>query len=211
MGVLSRRFGPNTSALVLLAITAGSALVFYVAKRAEGLENSFEQKSIAAVTEYATGAVIETSSGSIEISFLSKDAPKTVRNFIKLAEGGFYNSTKFHRVIPDFMIQGGDPLTKDDTKKDFWGTGGPGYEFDDEQNSVRLISGIVAMANRGPNTNGSQFFIITAPETPWLEGKHTPFARVVRGMDVANRVSRSPRDGRDIPREPVLINNVILK
>ena len=211
MPIWNKRLEPNSSALILLALTLGGAFVFYVAKRAEGLEEAFEQRAVAAVTGYVEGAVLQTSEGAIEISFLSDSAPKTVGNFIKLARSDFYDGTKIHRAIKDFMIQGGDPLTKDDAKKILWGTGDPGYTFKDEPSSVPLTRGIVAMANRGPDTNGSQFFIITAPGTPWLQGKHTPFARVTLGMDVVLRISRSPRDERDIPLKPVVINKIILR
>src|SRR3989338_5039473 len=121
-----------------------------------------------------TRAYISTNFGVIVIELFPDAAPKTVENFIKLAESGFYNGTKFHRVIKDFMIQGGDPNSKDDD----WandGTGGPGYAFEDEFNEHKVVRGVLAMANSGPNTNGSQFFVVTATATPWLDGKHTVF------------------------------------
>ena len=123
-------------------------------------------------------AIFKTNQGSFKVELLTNKAPETVSNFIKLSNDGFYNDTKFHRIISDFMIQGGDPLTKDNSQRAVWGTGGPGYTFNDELNDVDLISGVLAMANAGPNTNGSQFFIITAEATPWLQGKHTGFGRV---------------------------------
>lgn len=132
---------------------------------------------------------LKTNYGDIQIELLADKAPKTVDNFLKLAKSGFYDGTLFHRVIKGFMIQGGDPLTKSDPKN--WaihGTGGPGYTFADEINDTKLVRGVLAMANAGPGTNGSQFFIITAPATDWLDGKHTPFGKVVAGMDVVDKI-----------------------
>ena len=132
--------------------------------------------------------VMKTSMGDIELALFADKAPKTVENFVKLAKDGFYNDTKFHRVIKDFMIQGGDPNSKGDDVSTY-GTGGPGYKFEDEINSEKLVEGTLAMANSGPNTNGSQFFIVTAPNgTPWLDGAHTAFGKVVNGMDVVNAI-----------------------
>ncbi|MDO8620169.1 MAG: peptidylprolyl isomerase [bacterium] len=159
----------------------------------------------------ATGVIFKTSLGEIEITFFGTDAPKTVENFLKLAEMGFYTGTKFHRVIKNFMIQGGDPLTKDDSKNALWGTGGPGYTFEDEINSHKIVRGVLAMANAGPGTNGSQFFIVTAQATPWLDGKHTVFGKVVRGMDVVDNIEKTPTGERDIPKTPVVIESITLK
>lgn len=142
-----------------------------------------------------TNATLHTSRGAIALELLDEDAPKTVANFVELAGKGYYDGLVFHRVIPDFMIQGGCPRGD--------GTGGPGYEFEDEANAHRIVRGALAMANRGPNTNGSQFFIVTADECPWLDGKHTVFGRVTSGMDVVDEISNLPRDSRDRPREPV--------
>ena len=163
------------------------------------------------VAKAPTGAVLKTSLGDIEIAFFTDKAPKTVANFEKLAKSGFYNGTKFHRVIKDFMIQGGDPLSKDDTQAGRWGTGGPGYQFADEINSEKLVRGVLAMANSGPSTNGSQFFIVTAVATPWLDGKHTAFGKVVKGMDVVSKIENTPTGERDLPKTPVVIREVILK
>jgi cyclophilin family peptidyl-prolyl cis-trans isomerase len=149
-----------------------------------------------------TSATLHTSKGAIELELFPAEAPRTVANFVELARQGFYEGLVFHRVVPDFMIQGGCPRGD--------GTGGPGYEFDDEQSGYRVVRGAVAMANRGPNTNGSQFFIVTAPECPWLDGKHTVFGRVSAGMDIVDAISAVPRDGRDRPREPVTIERVVL-
>jgi cyclophilin family peptidyl-prolyl cis-trans isomerase len=149
-----------------------------------------------------TNATLHTSQGTIGLELYSGDAPKTVDNFTKLAREGFYDGVIFHRVIPDFMIQGGDPTGT--------GSGGPGYEFDDEINEHRVERGALAMANAGPDTNGSQFFIVTAEACPWLDGKHTVFGRVTEGMDVADRISQLPRDARDRPRDDVSIERVEL-
>ena len=159
----------------------------------------------------ALGAIIKTNLGDIEVELFASDAPKTVENFRKLANAGFYAGTKFHRVIKGFMIQGGDPLTKDDTQKTRWGTGGPGYMFDDEINSHKIVRGALAMANSGPNTNGSQFFIVTSPATPWLDGKHTAFGKVVRGMDVVDRIENTPTVAGDVPKTAVVVESVTLK
>jgi cyclophilin family peptidyl-prolyl cis-trans isomerase len=149
-----------------------------------------------------TSATLHTSEGPIELELHSEDAPKTVDNFVKLARDGFYEGVVFHRVIPDFMIQGGDPTGT--------GTGGPGYQFEDEFNEHPVERGALAMANAGPNTNGSQFFIVTVDSAPWLDGKHTVFGRVTSGIDVVDRISQVDRDANDRPREPVTIDRVEL-
>jgi peptidyl-prolyl cis-trans isomerase B (cyclophilin B) len=149
-----------------------------------------------------TNATLHTTQGAIELELFDEDAPKTVDNFLTLARDGFYQGITFHRVIPDFMIQSGCPRGD--------GTGGPGYEFEDEPNRHQIVRGALAMANRGPDTNGSQFFIVTAEACPWLDGKHTVFGRVAEGMAVADRISELPRDARDRPTEPVVIDRVEL-
>ena len=159
----------------------------------------------------AKGAIIKTNLGDIEVELFASDAPKTVENFSKLADAGFYAGTKFHRVIKGFMIQGGDPLTKDDTQKTRWGTGGPGYMFDDEINSHKIVRGALAMANSGPNTNGSQFFIVTSPATPWLDGKHTMFGKVIKGMGVVDTIENTPTATGDVPKTAVVVESVTLK
>lgn len=151
--------------------------------------------------------IIETNKGVIGIDFFEGKAPKTIDNFILLAKAGFYDGTKFHRVIPDFMIQGGDPNSRGDDKN-IYGTGGPGYMFEDEINDEKLVRGVLAMANAGPGTNGSQFFIVTAEATPWLDGMHTAFGKVVGGMKVVDAISDVPRDGRDVPTDPVIVESV---
>ena len=147
-------------------------------------------------------ATLHTNHGPIEIELYPDDAPKTVENFEKLARDGFYDRVIFHRVIPDFMIQGGDPTGT--------GSGGPGYQFEDEFNDHKIERGALAMANAGPNTNGSQFFIVTTEAAPWLDGKHTVFGRVTSGMDVVDTISGLPRDARDRPREDARIERITL-
>ncbi len=147
-------------------------------------------------------ATLHTNHGAIEIELFPADAPKTVENFEKLARDGFYDGVIFHRVIPDFMIQGGDPTGT--------GTGGPGYTFEDEPNDHKVERGALAMANAGPDTNGSQFFIVTTDAAPWLDGKHTVFGRVTSGMDVVDTISSVGRDGRDKPHDDVVIERVAL-
>jgi peptidyl-prolyl cis-trans isomerase B (cyclophilin B) len=140
--------------------------------------------------------------GAIAVELFDDHAPKTVANFKKLAEDGFYDGVIFHRVIPDFMIQGGDPTGT--------GSGGPGYTFEDEFNDRSVERGALAMANSGPNTNGSQFFIVTADACPWLDGKHTVFGRVTDGMDAVDAISDVDRDARDKPHQDVTIERVEL-
>ena len=143
---------------------------------------------------------MNTSVGTISLELFDDDAPKTVENFRKLAGDGFYDGIIFHRVIRDFMIQGGCPQGT--------GTGGPGYTFKDEINQHRIVRGTLAMANAGPNTNGSQFFIVTAEATPWLDGKHTAFGQVTSGMDVIDRIEGGDTDSRDRPTEDVRMEKV---
>ena len=147
-------------------------------------------------------ATLHTNHGPIAVELFDGDAPKTVENFRKLAEDGFYDGVIFHRVIPDFMIQGGDPTGT--------GTGGPGYTFEDEFNVHPVERGALAMANAGPNTNGSQFFIVTADACPWLDGKHTVFGRVTDGMDVVDAISAVETGASDRPREDVVIERIDL-
>jgi peptidyl-prolyl cis-trans isomerase B (cyclophilin B) len=147
-----------------------------------------------------TTATLQTNHGAIDVELFDDDAPKTVDNFLSLARRGFYDGVIFHRVIPDFMIQGGDPTGT--------GTGGPGYTFEDEFNDHSVARGALAMANAGPNTNGSQFFIVTADACPWLDGKHTVFGRVTGGMDVVDAISGIETDSRDRPRDEVVIERV---
>ncbi len=156
-----------------------------------------------------SSAIIKTNLGNITVKFYGDDSPVTVNNFLNLAQSGFYNETKFHRVIKDFMIQGGDPNSKTDNVATY-GTGGPNYKFADEFNQHKLVAGSLAMANSGPNTNGSQFFIVTAPETSWLDGKHTNFGEVTEGMDVVKKIESVQTAAADRPVEPVVINSIEL-
>lgn len=156
-------------------------------------------------------ATLHTNMGDIKIEFLEEYAPNTVANFKTLAGENFYNGVKFHRVIKGFMIQGGDPLTKDDTKASMWGTGGPGYKFDDEITGMNSNAiGTISMANAGPNTNGSQFFINVANNS-FLNDKHTVFGKVVAGMDVVNKIENTPTMPGDRPITPVVIESITLE
>ncbi len=151
---------------------------------------------------------LKTNKGEITIELFADKAPNTVANFKKLAEAGFYNGVKFHRVIKGFMIQSGDPLTKDDSKADMWGTGGPGYKFADEIHADnRNDVGTIAMANAGPNTNGSQFFINVNPNN-FLDTKHTVFGKVIKGMDVVNEIEGVATNPSDRPLSPVVIEKI---
>lgn len=177
-------------------------------------DESMEKKDSAVeetTPDKVTQATLKTSMGDITVEFYGDDSPNTVNNFVKLAKEGFYNGIKFHRVIKDFMIQAGDPLSKDDSQKDFWGTGGPGYMFEDEFNNHPLVAGSFAMANAGPNTNGSQFFIVTADSTPWLDGKHTNFGQVTQGLDIVMAIQGVATEGADRPVEAVVIESIELQ
>jgi peptidyl-prolyl cis-trans isomerase B (cyclophilin B) len=147
-------------------------------------------------------ATMHTNHGAIELELFDEEAPKTVENFRKLAGDGFYDEVIFHRVIRDFMIQGGDPTGT--------GTGGPGYTFEDEFNDHKIVRGALAMANAGPNTNGSQFFIVTAPEASWLDGKHTVFGQVTSGMETVDAIEGTATDARDKPVEDAKIERIEL-
>jgi cyclophilin family peptidyl-prolyl cis-trans isomerase len=149
-----------------------------------------------------SSATMHTNHGAIEIDLFDEDAPKTVENFRKLAADGFYDGVIFHRVIKDFMIQGGDPTGT--------GTGGPGYTFEDEFNDHKVERGALAMANAGPNTNGSQFFIVTTDAASWLDGKHTVFGRVTGGMDAVDAIEGTETDASDKPLGDVVIERVEL-
>ena len=147
-------------------------------------------------------ATMHTNHGAIELELFDEDAPKTVENFRKLADDGFYDGVIFHRVIKDFMIQGGDPTGT--------GTGGPGYTFEDEFNDHKVERGALAMANAGPNTNGSQFFIVTTDAAPWLDGKHTVFGRVTGGMDAVDSIEGTDTDAADKPSSDAVIERIEL-
>ena len=148
-----------------------------------------------------SSATMNTSEGEIKLELFDEDAPETVENFRKLATSGFYDGLIFHRVIKDFMIQGGCPQGT--------GTGGPGYTFADEINAHKIVRGALAMANAGPNTNGSQFFIVTARECPWLDGKHTVFGEVKDGLDVVDRLEGAETDAGDRPVQALRVESVV--
>ncbi len=215
----SHRLGFIAALIIIVAL----ATVFFMNKKDASNENtntstpsaelnaSTPLPNVAITAPRATGAVLKTSMGEIEVAFFRTEAPKTVENFEKLARGGFYTNTKFHRVIKSFMIQAGDPFSREDSFKAQWGTGGPGYTFEDEINSHKIVRGVLAMANAGPGTNGSQFFIVTAQATPWLDGKHTVFGKVVRGMDTVDKIDNTPTGERDIPKTPIVIESITLR
>jgi len=185
--------------IIILTVVIAAAIIFFM-----NYTNEKEEGRVGNV-------VFQTNLGDIELELFADKAPKTVGNFTKLADEGFYDDTKFHRVISGFMIQGGDPLSKDDSAKDMWGTGGPGYAFEDEiHDANNNVIGSISMANAGPNTNGSQFFINTA-DNNFLDTKHTVFGRVVNGMDVVKKIESVATDPTDKPLEPVVIEKVILK
>lgn len=166
--------------------------------------NNFEKL----VTEYDK-AILKTNFGDITVEFYNQDSPSTVNNFLNLAKIGFYNNTKFHRVIKNFMIQGGDPNSKDDDWSND-GFGGPEYIFQDEFNSHKIIKGSLAMANAGPDTNGSQFFIVTAQSTPHLDGLHTNFGQVIEGMDVVSIIENLETNEKDHPLQDAIIKSIEL-
>lgn len=148
-------------------------------------------------------AILETSAGNIKIKFFPKEAPKTVNNFVVLGKKDFYDGTIFHRVISGFMIQGGDP--------EGTGMGGPAYQFEDEKNSLRHTKGKISMANAGPNTNGSQFFIVVAQETPWLDGMHTIFGEIVEGLETVDKIASAETGPQDRPMTDIKLNKVTIE
>lgn len=171
--------------------------------------NKINQKEFEDLTSVYDQANLKTNMGDIKVRFYSVESPATVNNFLNLAKMGFYNGVKFHRVIKDFMIQGGDPLSKDDDWSND-GMGGPGYSFNDEFNDHKLVRGNLAMANSGPDTNGSQFFIVTAEATPWLDGKHTNFGEVIEGMDVVDKIESVNTNEIYHPMDNIIIENIEL-
>lgn len=199
-------------AVVVLGALFGGLYFSAQNKKSDQPDMSLGAQASQVVSEQSAASVnptvvLKTNFGDIELELFEKDAPKTVANFINLAKSGFYSNTKFHRVIPNFMIQGGDPYSKDDNWSDD-GFGGPGYAFDDEINAHKLVRGVIAMANAGPNTNGSQFFIVTAGETPWLDGKHTVFGRVIKGMEVVTKIENLPKNQNNHPTTDAIVMDV---
>ena len=194
----------NTYILGILAIASLTLVIMgvqYVSKDNNGSSPKTE-----------TIVTLKTNMGDITLELFPGDAPKTVENFITLSQKGFYDGTKFHRVIKNFMIQGGDPNSKDDDWSND-GTGGPGYMFPDEINEHTVVRGALAMANAGPNTNGSQFFIVTAESAPWLDGLHTVFGRVIEGMDTVTAIENLPTTGdpTNHPTEDAVIESVVVR
>lgn len=183
--------------------------VYRPASQQDEQASGANQKQLENLSAQYDGAVIKTNFGDISVKFYAQESPITVNNFMNLAKAGFYNGIKFHRVIKDFMIQAGDPNSKDDDWSND-GQGGPGYQFQDEINQHKLVKGSLAMANSGPNTNGSQFFIVTASAASWLDGKHTNFGYVSDGMDVVEKIEKVKVNENDHPTEDVVINNIEL-
>lgn len=205
--------GKNTILSIILIIIAIAVILYLASLGNKNNQNILENKTEIQKNQIQIKmpiATIKTNLGDIKIELFEKDSPKTTANFIKLSKDGFYDTTRFHRVIKDFMIQGGDPNSKDsDWSND--GLGGPGYVFEDEINPNKLVGGVIAMANSGPNTNGSQFFIITAQSTPWLDGKHTAFGRVISGMDVVSKIENLKTYANDNPQGQAIIEKIIIE
>lgn len=172
---------------------------------------SYDQEKWKTLAKEYNQAVLKTNFGEIKVDLFGEQSPLAVGNFIELTQKNFYDQTKFHRVIKDFMIQGGDPNSKDDDWSND-GKGGPGYKFPDEQGSEKLVEGTLAMANSGPNTNGSQFFIVTAKATPWLDGKHTVFGKVAneKSLEIVKKIEKVETDENDHPKENVTIEKIEL-
>ena len=189
--------------LILIILILGS--YFFFAQNRE--EKTLSNEAVAPPNTNMT-ITIKTNLGEIKLELFASDAPETVANFIKLAESNFYDGTKFHRVIKGFMIQGGDPLSKDNALKERWGTGSPGYTFPDEIHSNnRNVAGTISMANAGPDTNGSQFFINVADNNN-LDAKHTVFGKVIAGMDVVESIENTATEGPDRPVDDVVIESI---
>ncbi|MGB2762691.1 MAG: peptidylprolyl isomerase [Minisyncoccales bacterium] len=192
--------------LILIILISGSYFLFTPDTGKE--EAASDNDNIKTLPETNMTATMQTNFGEIKLELFSSDAPKTVENFVKLSKDGFYNGLKFHRVIKGFMIQGGDPLSKDNSFKDRWGTGGPGYTFADEihLNNHNII-GTISMANAGPDTNGSQFFINT-DNNNFLDAKHTVFGKIIEGIDIVGKIENVATDGRDCPIDNVIIESI---
>ncbi|PIP73541.1 MAG: peptidylprolyl isomerase [Candidatus Lloydbacteria bacterium CG22_combo_CG10-13_8_21_14_all_47_15] len=209
MGNQKTNIGPGFYLLIIFILVAVFWLGYAFTNVSKNSEKNLS-KDIAAKINIAEKAIFQTNFGNFEIKLLKDKAPLTVANFIKLAESGFYDGTLFHRVIKDFMIQGGDPVSM----LPDWslhGTGGPGYTFDDEINDEKIVRGVLAMANGGPNTNGSQFFIVTVGEAPWLDGKHTVFGRVTRGMEVVDKIESVATNANAHPIQDVIVHKIIIE
>lgn len=205
-----------SSIVVLLLLVLG--LIFVINKNEDKLKtenNVEEKKEINSINTNDVNknmkATIKTNKGDIVLELFGDKVPNTAGNFAKLAKEGFYDGTKFHRIIAGFMIQGGDPLTKDDSMQSRWGTGDPGYKFADEfATGLSNVTGTISMANSGPNTNGSQFFINVADNT-FLDGKHAVFGKVIEGMDLVIALSQSAKNERDVPVEAIVLEKVTVE
>ncbi len=185
-------------------------ILFYMVKSSSDARDQVVNDTEEQFYSDITSATFVTNEGDFTIQFDHDKAPKTATNFVKLAKEGFYNGQRFHRVIEGFMIQAGDPNSKDLAKRDFWGTGGPGYQFADEFSDLSNVVGTISMANSGPNTNGSQFFI-NVGDNLFLDGKHSVFGKVVNGLDVVMKISQSKTVEKDIPASDIIIQRIDLK
>lgn len=199
----------NKRTFKLIGLVVVMAIVIIIGWKFLGSSPAIDNMPEESTTEEKI-AVIETNLGVIKFKMFTAEAPKTVENFEKLATEGFYDGIKFHRVIKDFMIQTGDPNSKDDDWSND-GQGGPGYSFEDEINEHLLVQGSLAMANSGPNTNGSQFFIVTATSTPWLDGKHTNFGQVIEGIEVVKQIEAAAANENDHPLEDIVMEKVYIE
>jgi len=195
--------------LILIILVLGGYFLFGQDTKEELEKEAVSDKNnIITSPDTKMTATIQTNLGEIKLELFSSNVSKTVENFVKLAENGFYDKTKFHRVIKGFMIQGGDPLSQDNSLKDKWGTGGPGYTFEDEIHSNNHnVIGTISMANAGPNTNGSQFFINTQNNN-FLDAKHTVFGKIIEGMDTIGKIEKIATEGPDRPIDDVIIESI---
>ncbi len=194
--------------LIFTAIIIGGYLFYKNMQEPEKIDEENLNLGQDSESDKQVYAIMKTNLGDIKLELFKEDAPNTVENFVSLAKADFYNGVKFHRVIKSFMIQGGDPLSKDDSMINRWGTGGPGYTFADEIHSNnKNDKGTISMANAGPNTNGSQFFINTNNNN-FLDTKHTVFGNVVEGMDVVSKIENVETSTADRPVESVVINSI---
>lgn len=201
----------QTHWLIFVVFSVGVTIVMvgysYVINAGQNLSYDVEKKVLEYTDTNNVMILMKTNFGDIKLELFKKDAPMTTLNFIKLAQSGFYDGTKFHRIIKNFMIQSGDPNSKDnDWSND--GMGGPGYTFKDEINRHKLTKGVLAMANAGPDTNGSQFFIVTAESTPWLDGKHTVFGKVTSGIDIVDKIENVATNNNDHPTKDIVVKSV---
>ena len=205
-----KQFASAVFAVSMLGLVAAAGY-FYSNSHTSMNTNSTANATANQEAAKPLSAVLHTTAGDITIELSKEMTPKTVDNFVTLAKKNFYDSTIFHRVIKGFMIQSGDPLSKDDSMAARWGTGGPGYQFADEiRDNNHNVIGTISMANAGPNTNGSQFFINTANNN-FLDGKHTTFGKVVSGMDVVSKIESTPVGPNDRPISPMVITSITLK